>query len=98
MIEVLMILRTQEELENTERKLRATERLYEKYKADPGKSTPARQQSLLSFGRLIKQLKEDIARYRAGALGPRAVGRLENQEQADNTKKKLAELERLMAD
>jgi hypothetical protein len=60
-----MILRCDRELANTKRKLRVLEECYAESEADSGGDEEVRKMELQSLGRLINQLKEEIARYEA---------------------------------
>src|SRR5258706_912024 len=53
----------------------------------------------ITLGRLINQFKEEIGRYSAGSRGdPFAHRALQNEQQANNTREKLAGLESLLAE
>ncbi len=60
-----MKLESKRELEVTRAKLRDLGRLYDSTLAEPGEKTYARQLTLGSLKRTIKQLKEEIARFEA---------------------------------
>ncbi len=60
-----MSLQTADEPENTRAKLRMLEDQYESTLHRPTENPLVRQLTLRSLGRLINQLKEEIARYEA---------------------------------
>ena len=62
-----MKLQNKRELEVTRAKLRDLECLYDTTAADPGDRTYARELTLRSLKRTIKQFKEEIARFEATA-------------------------------
>jgi hypothetical protein len=56
-------LTSQQQLENTQKKLRDLEGLYAKRQNEPATNEAAREQTLRSLKRAINRLKEEIARY-----------------------------------
>jgi len=60
-----MILRNDQELSNTQRKLRLLEESYEEARADTEGDGHLRELEMESLKRLINQLKEEIARFEA---------------------------------
>ena len=58
-----MILRDNLEYLNTRRKLELLTAAYEEAQADAGEDAHVRELEMESFKRLIKQLKEELARY-----------------------------------
>jgi hypothetical protein len=57
------MLKNQQQLENTRRKLAELEKLYAECKDDPAEKPAVREQSLRSLKRAINQLTEEIVRY-----------------------------------
>jgi hypothetical protein len=58
-----MKLTTQQQADNTKKKLAELETLYAKYQTEPVQNKAAREQTLRSLKRAINQLKEEIARF-----------------------------------
>ena len=65
-----MELRNQREVENTRQKLQWLEEHYERKRQQPAEDDHVRQLTLRSLKKLIKQLKEEIARFEAHAAKP----------------------------
>lgn len=68
-----MTLRSDRELANTERKLRILEESLEEARIDPDEDEHVREVTMESLTRLINQLKEEIARYKAHRPRERGV-------------------------
>jgi flagellar biosynthesis chaperone FliJ len=62
-----MILRSQEELDNTRKKLQMLEEQYEAARQESGRDDYVRELELQSLKGLINQLKEEIARFECRA-------------------------------
>jgi hypothetical protein len=92
-----MSISNQLELESSLGKLAVLERDAQKFAAmEPNEAL--RRAMRITLGRLINQFKEEIGRYQAGSRGdPFAHRALQNEEQANNTRRKLAALESLLA-
>jgi hypothetical protein len=60
-----MELKSERELLNTKEKLHLLEKSYEEARIDPSENEYVRMVTLESLAKLIKQLKEEIARYEA---------------------------------
>ncbi len=87
------------QLDNTIEKLRGLEEQYEKARQRPVKNEYARGLTLQSIKRLINQLKEEVARYRAGIRPDSAQQRgIKTDEQLANTRRKLQGLEQQLAE
>ncbi len=59
------MLRNDDELANTREKLRELEERYRELRRDTAEDARVRERTLVSLKRLINQLKEEIARYKA---------------------------------
>ena len=66
-----MMLRDQVELANTQKKLRELQALYERRHKNPDRSPHVRDLTLASLKRLINQLTEEIAVYKAHHMAAR---------------------------
>ena len=56
-----MNAQNQQQIENTQKKLKELEQFYSQYQNQPAENEEVRKQTLLSLKRLINQLKEEIA-------------------------------------
>ena len=68
-----MDLRNKRELANTRKKLQLLEGLYHADKSECGDDEELREAEMESLTRLINQLKEEIARYKAHHAIPRGT-------------------------
>ncbi len=93
-----MTLRDDHELAVTLRKLAILEAQYEKTAREPSDDPHLKELGLRSARRIINQLKEEVARYRAGIRPDNARPRgIETDEQLANTRRKLQALEQQLA-
>ena len=82
-----------QELANARRKLRLLEESYEEAQGDTDEGEQVRDLELRTLKRLINELKEDIVRCQTRGHG-RVTRRILSDVELENTRRKLAELER----
>lgn len=66
-----MSIQTEQQLENTRRKLRTLEEHYEQCRSDTSEDAHLRELSMRSLAKLIKQFKEEMIRYQGSSARSR---------------------------